>query len=216
MPSKRSLRAIDFRPFIEEHRELLKPPVGNRQIWEDGELIAMVIGGPNQRTDYHDDPSEEFFYQIEGDMVLRVMEEAGKPPVDVPIRAGEIFLLPPHVRHSPQRAVPGSIGLVIEAPRPPGAKDGSEHPPSHYLDRFLVDSAVFDERALRFLVEVLGEDRIVLGSDYPFPLGEERVGSLIRGSRFPPKLQEKILGANAESFVGLTKHAARSNGSLRP
>ena len=67
----------------------------------------MVIGGPNQRTDYHDDPSEEFFYQIEGDMVLRVLEEAGKPPVDVGIRAGEIFLLPPHVRHSPQRPVPG-------------------------------------------------------------------------------------------------------------
>jgi 3-hydroxyanthranilate 3,4-dioxygenase len=126
MPSKRSLRAIDFRAFIEEHRELLKPPVGNRQIWEDGELIAMVIGGPNRRTDYHDDPSEEFFYQIEGDMVLRIMEEAGKPPVDVEIRAGEIFLLPPHVRHSPQRPVPGSIGLVIEAPRPPGAKDGFE------------------------------------------------------------------------------------------
>jgi len=126
MPSKRTLRAIDFRAFIQKHRELLRPPVGNRQIWEDGELIAMVIGGPNQRTDYHDDPSEEFFYQVEGDMVLRVMEEAGKPPVDVPIRAGEIFLLPPHVRHSPQRPVPGSIGLVIEAPRPPGAKDGFE------------------------------------------------------------------------------------------
>lgn len=126
MPSKRSLRAIDFRGFIEEHRELLKPPVGNRQIWEDGELIAMVIGGPNQRTDYHDDPSEEFFYQIEGDMTLRVMEQPGKPPVDVPIRAGEIFLLPSHVRHSPQRPVPESIGLVIEAPRPPGARDGFE------------------------------------------------------------------------------------------
>lgn len=126
MTTKRSLKAIDFRGFIEEHRELLKPPVGNRQIWEDGELIAMVIGGPNQRTDYHDDPSEEFFYQIEGDMTLRVMEEAGKAPIDVPIRAGEIFLLPKHVRHSPQRPVPGSIGLVIEAPRPAGAKDGFE------------------------------------------------------------------------------------------
>jgi 3-hydroxyanthranilate 3,4-dioxygenase len=86
----------------------------------------MIIGGPNQRTDYHDDPSEEFFYQIEGDMVLRILEEPGAPPVDVPIRAGEIFLLPPHVRHSPQRPVPGSVGLVIEAPRPPGAKDGFE------------------------------------------------------------------------------------------
>jgi 3-hydroxyanthranilate 3,4-dioxygenase len=126
MPSKRNLKAFDFRRFIDENRDLLKPPVGNRQIWEDGELIAMIIGGPNQRTDYHDDASEEFFYQIEGDMTLRVMEEPGKPPVDVPIREGEIFLLPPHVRHSPQRPVPGSIGLVIEAPRPPGAKDGFE------------------------------------------------------------------------------------------
>ncbi len=76
--------------------------------------------------------------------------------------------------------------------------------------------AFIDERALLFLVDVLGEDRIVLGSDYPFPLGEERVGSLIRESRLPPKLQEKILGANAESFVGFTKHRARPNGSLRP
>jgi aminocarboxymuconate-semialdehyde decarboxylase len=100
--------------------------------------------------------------------------------------------------------------------RQPKARGAAEHPPSHYLDRFLVDSAVFDERALRFLVEVLGEDRVVLGSDYPFPLGEERVGSLIRESRFPRTLQEKLLGANAESFVGLSKHAARPNGILRP
>ena len=126
MPSKRTLKPLDFRAFIAENRALLEPPVGNRQIWEDGELIAMVIGGPNRRADYHDDPSEEFFYQIEGDMVLRIMEEAGKPPVDVPIRSGEIFLLPPHVRHSPQRPAPGSVGLVIEAPRSPGAKDGFE------------------------------------------------------------------------------------------
>ncbi len=99
--------------------------------------------------------------------------------------------------------------------RQPAARGGSEHPPSHYLDRFFVDSAVFDERALRFLVDVLGEDRIVLGSDYPFPLGEERAGSLIRESRFPRTLQEKILGGNAEAFVGLSKHATGPNGSLR-
>jgi 3-hydroxyanthranilate 3,4-dioxygenase len=125
VPSTRTLRAFDFRGWIAEHRDLLKPPVGNCQIWEDGQLIAMVIGGPNQRTDYHDDSAEEFFYQLEGDMVLRVMEEAGKPPRDIAIRAGEIFLLPGHVRHSPQRPA-GSIGLVIEAPRAPGAVDGFE------------------------------------------------------------------------------------------
>ncbi len=99
--------------------------------------------------------------------------------------------------------------------REPKARGVAEHPPSHYLDRFLVDSAVFDERALAFLVEVLGEDRIALGSDYPFPLGEERVGALIRESRLPPSAKKKILESNAESFVRLSKHALRPNGSLR-
>ncbi len=63
------LAAFNFQDWIEEHRHLLKPPVGNRQIWEDADMMAFVVGGPNQRTDYHDDPVEEFFYQLEGDMV---------------------------------------------------------------------------------------------------------------------------------------------------
>ena len=95
-----------------------KPPVGNAQIWEDADFIVTVVGGPNQRTDYHDDPLEEFFYQLKGDMVLRIMED-GRPR-DMPIREGDIFLLPPHVRHSPQRPEPGSVGLVIEYRRPRG------------------------------------------------------------------------------------------------
>ena len=110
--------------WIDEHRDLLKPPVGNAQIFEDADFIVTVVGGPNQRTDYHDDPLEEFFYQLEGDMVLRVMEN-GRPR-DMPIRAGDIFLLPPHVRHSPQRPQPGSVGLVIEYRRPPGVRDAFE------------------------------------------------------------------------------------------
>ena len=115
---------FNLKRWIDEHRELLKPPVGNAQIWEDADFIVTVVGGPNQRTDYHDDPLEEFFYQLEGDMALRIMED-GRPR-DVPIRAGDIFLLPPHVRHSPQRPVPGSVGLVIEYRRPEGALDGFE------------------------------------------------------------------------------------------
>ena len=74
--------------------------------------------------DFHDDPVEEFFYQLKGDMVLKVVENG--QIVDVPIREGEVFLLPPHTRHSPQRPVPGSIGLVVEGTRAPGAKDGFE------------------------------------------------------------------------------------------
>lgn len=114
---------LDFGKWIEEHRDLLRPPVGNAQIWQDTDFIVTVVGGPNTRTDYHDDPLEEFFYQLQGDMVLRVLEE-GRPR-DVPIRQGSIFLLPPHIRHSPQRPA-GSIGLVIERQRPAGLLDAFE------------------------------------------------------------------------------------------
>lgn len=114
---------LNLAKWIEDHRDVLKPPVGNAQVWEEADFIVTVVGGPNKRTDYHDDPLEEFFYQLTGDMVLRIMEEGG--PRDMPIRAGDIFLLPPHVRHSPQRPA-GSVGLVIEYRRPPGALDGFE------------------------------------------------------------------------------------------
>lgn len=134
MPSKQTLKAFNFQSWIEENRDKLKPPVGNAQVWEDGELMVTVVGGPNRRTDYHDDPTEEFFYQLQGDMVLRVMEEPGKASIEIPIREGEIFLLPKHVRHSPQRPA-GSIGLVIEMPRPEGEKDAFEWycPKCHHL-----------------------------------------------------------------------------------
>ena len=88
--------------------------------------MVTVVGGPNKRTDYHDDPVEEFFYQLEGDMVLKIHDVDTGEFYDVPIRQGDIFLLPPHMRHSPQRPQPGSIGLVIEPKRPKGAKDAIE------------------------------------------------------------------------------------------
>ena len=118
------LSAFNFSKWIDDHRHLLKPPVGNQQIWEDADLMVTVVGGPNKRTDYHDDPVEEFFYQLEGDMVLKLYD--GKEFYDVPIREGEIFLLPPHVRHSPQRPQNGSIGLVIEPKRAQGQLDAIE------------------------------------------------------------------------------------------
>ena len=109
--------------WIDEHRDLLKPPVGNVQIWQDAEFMVTIIGGPNRRTDYHDDPAEEFFHQLEGDITLRVIED-GKPR-DVPLRQGDVLLLPPHVRHSPQRPA-GSIGLVVERTRREGERDAFE------------------------------------------------------------------------------------------
>jgi aminocarboxymuconate-semialdehyde decarboxylase len=85
----------------------------------------------------------------------------------------------------------------------PVARGKSEHPPRHYLDRFYVDSAVFDEQALQLLVRTMGEDRVVLGSDYPFPLGEERIGALIRGSGLSAQAKSKLLYRNAANFLGL-------------
>ena len=124
MPSISTMKAFNFQKWIDSNRDKLKPPVGNAQVWEDGEMMVTVVGGPNQRRDYHDDPTEEFFYQLQGDIVLRTIE-AGKPPVDIPIKEGEVFLLPKHVRHSPQRGA-NTVGLVIEVPRPEGSLDAFE------------------------------------------------------------------------------------------
>lgn len=112
---------LNIKRWIDEHRHLLKPPVGNQQVWADRDFMVTVVGGPNARTDYHVNQGEEFFYQLEGDITLKVMD--GPTPVDVPIREGDIFLLPPNVPHSPQRPA-GTVGLVIEHRRAAGEKDG--------------------------------------------------------------------------------------------
>lgn len=111
---------LNLKSWIEENRHLLKPPVGNKMVWKDTEFLIMVVGGPNCRKDFHIDPGEEFFYQVEGDIILRVMEE-GKPR-DISIREGEIFLLPSLVPHSPQRPE-NTVGLVIERQRRKEEKD---------------------------------------------------------------------------------------------
>lgn len=111
---------LNLQRWIEEHRHLLKPPVGNKMI-ENGDFIVMVVGGPNSRTDFHYDEGPEWFYQIEGEMVLKVQEDGAVR--DIPIRAGEIFLLPPRVPHSPRRP-PGGVGLVVERKRLPHELDG--------------------------------------------------------------------------------------------
>jgi len=85
----------------------------------------------------------------------------------------------------------------------PVARGVSQFPPAHYLNRVYVDSAVFEERTLQFLVEVMGADRVVLGSDYPFPLGEERVGHLVRNGKLTSDVKTKLLGGNAFKFLGL-------------
>lgn len=125
MPSIRELKAFNFQQWIADNKEKFKPPVGNAQVWEDGEMMVTVVGGPNQRRDYHDDPTEEFFYQLKGNIALRLMPVPGKPPLEISIQEGDIFLLPKHMRHSPQRPA-GSLGVVVEMPRPEGAVDAFE------------------------------------------------------------------------------------------
>jgi 3-hydroxyanthranilate 3,4-dioxygenase len=112
---------FDLRAWIDRNRESLKPPVGNKLLFEDGEFIVMAVGGPNARKDFHHDPGPELFFQIEGDMVLRTIQS--ELMIDVPIRAGEMFLLPSHVPHSPQRPA-GSVGIVVERRRGPDEEDG--------------------------------------------------------------------------------------------
>ncbi len=111
---------INFKNWIEEHRHLLKPPVGNRVVYDEGDFMIMVVGGPNSRKDYHVDTVEEFFYQLEGDMLLKTMEDGKR--VSIQIKEGEIFLLPKNVPHSPQR-FENTVGLVVEYQREEGALD---------------------------------------------------------------------------------------------
>jgi 3-hydroxyanthranilate 3,4-dioxygenase len=107
--------------WIEQNRAQLMPPVGNKLLFQDSGFIVMAVGGPNSRKDFHHDPSEELFFQVEGDMVLKTVQD--ERVTDVPIRQGEIFLLPPQVPHSPQRPA-GSVGIVVERRRNPDELDG--------------------------------------------------------------------------------------------
>ncbi len=114
-------RPFNFRKWIDENRDSLKPPVNNKVVYKDAEFIVMVVGGPNARKDYHYNESEEFFYQLQGDIKVQIQED-GKA-VEVDIREGDIFLLPPRVPHNPKR-FKDTIGLVMERKRRQGEKDG--------------------------------------------------------------------------------------------
>ena len=117
----KSLTAFNLQRWIEEHRDRLKPPVCNQQVFEEDDFIVMIVGGPNARRDYHLDEGPELFYQIEGDMLLKVIDDGRHR--DLAIREGEMLLLPPRVPHSPQRFA-DTVGLVVERKRLPHELDG--------------------------------------------------------------------------------------------
>ncbi len=109
------LAPFNLQKWIDDNRDLLKPPVGNKNLYVDaGDFIVMIVGGPNARKDYHYNESEELFYQIEGDITVRIQENGQAR--DIHIKEGEMFLLPGNIPHSPMRG-PNTVGLVIERVR---------------------------------------------------------------------------------------------------
>ncbi len=115
---------INFDGWVRDHADRLKPPVGNQQIWPNSDLLCTVVGGPNQRTDFHVDPLEEYFHQFKGNASLLIADRGKFERVH--LREGDVFLLPAFVRHSPQRPEAGSLCTVIERARPLGALDAFE------------------------------------------------------------------------------------------
>ncbi len=107
--------------WIDDNREHLKPPVCNKEMFADSGFIVQVVGGPNSRSDYHVDEGPELFYQVEGEMLLKTVQDGEF--FDIPIGEGEIFMLPPRVPHSPQR-LPNTVGIVVERPRGARELDG--------------------------------------------------------------------------------------------
>mgnify|MGYP001031519922 CR=1 FL=1 len=112
---------LNFQRWLDDNSHLLKPPVGNQQIWADGDFMVTVVGGPNQRSDFHDDPIEEFFYQFKGNAYLLMWDRGQYEKVH--LKEGDMFLMAPHTLHSPQREA-DSLCLVIERKRPKGEADG--------------------------------------------------------------------------------------------
>lgn len=106
--------------WVEDNRTKLQPPICNAEVYPDGNYIINMVGGPNSRADFHDNPTEEIFYQIKGNAFLNIWDRGRFDRID--IKEGEIFLLPAHVIHSPQRPEPG-LCLLVEAVRPQGAHD---------------------------------------------------------------------------------------------
>ena len=117
----RLIPPFNLQRWIEKNRAQLVPPVGNKLLFQDSAFIVMAVGGPNSRKDFHHDPSEELFFQVDGDMLLKTVQDGRL--TDIPIRQGEVFLLPAEVPHSPQRPA-GSVGIVIERRRDPDELDG--------------------------------------------------------------------------------------------
>jgi 3-hydroxyanthranilate 3,4-dioxygenase len=111
------LQKLDLAGWIRKNQKHLKPPVSNKQLFTgSNDLILFVSGGPNTRNDYHVNPTEELFYQLKGDIAVRVRPLDGSKPRNIVVKEGELYLLPRWLPHRPQRPA-GTVGLIAEFPR---------------------------------------------------------------------------------------------------
>lgn len=148
--------------WIKKHAGSLKPPVSNKQLYvESPDAIVFVSGGPNTRNDYHVNPTEELFYQLKGDVAVRLRPLDGSKPYDQVIREGEMFLLPRWVPHRPQRPA-NTVGLIIEFPR---GLDAEGNPQKDGLQWYCpkCDTLVHDAR---FVLKKIDEDLAVVMNDF--------------------------------------------------
>lgn len=108
-------KPFNLQKWIKENKNLLKPPVGNKNLYiESEDYIVMIVGGPNARKDYHYNETEELFYQLKGEITVYIQEDGKKKAMK--LSEGDMFLLPLKIPHSPSRTE-GSVGLVIERKR---------------------------------------------------------------------------------------------------
>lgn len=117
LAAKKTQPPINLMQWYEANKHLMKPPVSNRYLYNGEDFFVMLINGPNARNDFHQTNSEEFFVQLKGDIVVRIIEDGRIK--DVPVREGETFFIPGNVPHSPTRP-PNTLGLVVERRRPAG------------------------------------------------------------------------------------------------
>ncbi|WP_370297822.1 3-hydroxyanthranilate 3,4-dioxygenase [Ammoniphilus sp. YIM 78166] len=174
---KRIMPPLHLWKFIEEHKDQLKPPVNNKLIWKDAELMVMLLGGPNKRRDFHVDPSEEIFYQLKGSCFVEIINHEGKREV-IEVKEGEMFLLPANVPHSPHR-VPDTIGIVIERNRAEGE-----------MEDFVWYCDECDHEMHRVTVQLTNIETQVKEAIYSFNSNEELRKCTNCGYDMPPEASE--------------------------
>ncbi len=153
---------LDLKKWVKDNAKFLTPPVSNKQLYSDSpDVILFVSGGPNTRNDFHVNPTEELFYQLKGDVAVRLRPLDGSKPYDQVIREGELFLLPRWVPHRPQRPK-GTVGLIAEFPR---GVDAEGNPQKDGLQWYCpkCDTLVHDAR---FVLKKIDVDLAVVMNDF--------------------------------------------------